>query len=152
MFNRRSLFLVLLLSILNGCVRPRRRRAHGYRRRRSIGLRPRHRRHANRRRRRRRRRIHRNVAWRSVRGRRVVVVPVGLVVGWELSMPDRVVVVQEVKTVPVDGGSQEYLVVVAPNGEREEIPIIREDTAENSKDLEGSELPVEDATEDTSEN
>ena len=82
----------------------------------------------------------------------MVVVPVGLVVGWELSMPDRVVVVQEVKTVPIDGDSQEYLVVVASDGYRAEIPIIREDTKENTKELEGSELPKAEANEDSTEN
>lgn len=144
MFNRRSLFLLLLVAITNGCVRPRRRRAHGYRRGRPIGPRRRRNRRIHRRRRQRRRRIHRRVAWRAVRGRQVVVVPVGVVVGWELSMTDRVVVVEEVKTVPIEGGSQEYLIVVAPDGTREEIPVIREDTEENSQALEGSELPVED--------
>ena len=35
--------------------------------------------------------------WRTMTGRRVAVVPVGVVIGWRLSMPERVVVVREVK-------------------------------------------------------
>ena len=79
-------------------------------------------------------------------GRRVAVVPVGVVVGWQLSMPERVVVVREVKTVYVEDKPQEYIVVVGDDGYREELPIIRENTAENSKELVGAELPSADTT------
>ena len=84
--------------------------------------------------------------WRTITGRRVAVVPVGVVVGWQLSMPDRVVVVHEVKTVYVEGVPQERIVVVGDDGYREEIPIVREDTADNKKELKGSELPSTDTT------
>ena len=62
-------------------------------------------------------------------------------------MPDRVVVVQEVKTVQVNGENQEYLVVSAPDGSLEEIPVLREDNADNGQELEGSELPADDELE-----
>lgn len=81
-----------------------------------------------------------------VTGRRVAVVPVGVVVGWQLSMPDRVVVVHEVKTVEVQGVPQEYVVVVGDDGYREEIPVIREDTAENREELVGAELDAGDTS------
>ena len=142
MFNRRSLLLVLLTMTASGCVRSRRRRRRNYRQRHALGPRRRQRRRMYRRRR--RRRIHRRMAWRSVGGRRIAVVPVGVVVGWELTMTDRVVVVEDVKIVQVNGQPQEYLVVAAADGSREEIPIIRENTAENSEELTGSELSVED--------
>ena len=79
-------------------------------------------------------------------GRRVAVVPVGVVVGWQLSMPDRVVVVHEVKTVYVNGAPQERIIVVDDQGYREELPIVREDTAENRVELEGATLPSTDTT------
>ena len=79
-------------------------------------------------------------------GRRVAVVPVGVVVGWQLTTPERVVVVREVKTVYVEGEPQEYLVVSGDDGYRGEIPIVREDTAENREELTGSELPETDTT------
>ena len=56
-------------------------------------------------------------------------------------MADRVVVVHEIRTVEIDGYPQEYMVVVGDDGYREEIPVVREDTPENSREFEGSELP-----------
>ena len=139
MLSKRTFVISTLSTLLSGCFRPR--RIHGPRRRRRRVAR-------NRfiRRRRVRRRIHRRLMWRTITGRRVAVVPVGVVVGWQLSMPDRVVVVHEVKTVYVEGVPQERIVVVGDDGYREEIPIIREDTADNKKELKGSELPSTDTT------
>jgi hypothetical protein len=59
-------------------------------------------------------------------------------------MPDRVVVVHEVKTVYVESIPQERIVVVGDDGYREEISVVREDPAENRKELKGSELPSTD--------
>jgi hypothetical protein len=59
-------------------------------------------------------------------------------------MSDRVVVVHEVKTVYVESIPQERIVVVGDDGYREEISVVREDTAENRKELKGSELPSTD--------
>ena len=149
MLSRRTFAISALSLLVSGCFRTRRR---GPRARRAPGRRraPVRRRRVARnryiRRRRVRRRIHRRLMWRTVTGRRVAVVPVGVVVGWQLSMPDRVVVVHEVKTVYVEGKPQERIVVVGDNGYREEIPVVREDTAENRKELEGSELPSTDTT------
>ena len=44
----------------------------------------------------RRRRVRRRVLWRTVRGRRVLVVPLALAVGWELLLDNEVVVVKQV--------------------------------------------------------
>ena len=84
--------------------------------------------------------------WRTISGRRLAIVPVGVVVGWQLSMPERVVVVHEVKTVYIENKPQEYIVVVGDDGYREELPIVREDTTENRTELIGSELPSTDTT------
>ena len=145
MLSRRVFVISAVSMLVSGCFRPRRRRALPGRR---APYKRRRRRARNRfiRRRRIRRRIHRRLMWRTVTGRRVAIVPVGVVVGWQLSMPNRVVVVHEVKTVYVDGAPQEHIVVVGDDGYREELPIVREDTAENKKDLPGSELPSTDTT------
>ena len=151
MLSRRIFLISAISTLLSGCFRrgrgPRARRAP-HRRRALVPNRRRRRVVRNRRLRRRRvrRRIHRRLLWRTVTGRRVAVVPVGVVVGWQLSMPDRVVVVKEVKTVYVEGAPQERLVVVGDDGYQEEISVIREDNAENRKELEGSELPSGDTT------
>src|SRR5689334_12543320 len=83
----------------------------------------------------RRRRIRRRVIWRTHAGRRALVVPVGVAVGWELMVDDRVVVVHEVKN--------DVIVVKDASGKTEEIAIVKEDTADNSAELEGSEYEVE---------
>lgn len=82
-----------------------------------------------------RRRIRRHAVWRTVGGRRFLVVPVGIAVGWELLKDDKVVVVKEVH--------KHRIVVEHTNGKTEEIEIVKEDTKENSKDLEGSKYEVE---------
>jgi hypothetical protein len=99
-----------------------------------------------------RRRVRRRVARRLIGGRPFWVVPVGLVVGWELVHENRVVVVREIRTVVVEGQKTEVAVVadldakvgagqVAPG---EEIAILREDTKENAAELEGSRLADDD--------
>lgn len=93
------------------------------------------RRRVKRRRRVRRRRVRRRVSWRVVRGRRRLVVPLGLAVGWELMFDDRVVVVREV--------TETRIVVEHAQGSTETLAIVREDTDENLAELEGSEYEVE---------
>jgi hypothetical protein len=113
---------------------------------------PARRRHRRRVRRRIRRRIRRRAVRRMVRGRPYWVVPVGLVVGWELMHEDRVVVVREIKVVEIEGQKTEVAVVVPADAKVEpgktpaveEIAILREDTKENAEDLEGSRLPDDD--------
>ncbi len=92
-----------------------------------------------------RRRVRRRVALRMVRGRRFWVVPVGLVVGWELMHEDRVVVVREIKMIEVEGVKTEVAVVVDPNAAAfEEIPIVREANQDNAVELEGTRLADDD--------
>jgi len=92
-----------------------------------------------------RRRVRRRVALRMVRGRRFWVVPVGLLVGWELMHEDRVVVVREIKMIEVEGVKTEVAVVVDPNAAAfEEIPILREDNQDNAVELEGTRLADDD--------
>jgi hypothetical protein len=93
-----------------------------------------------RRRRRIRRRHRRRVVRRIVHGRHVWVVPVGLAVGWELVHEDRVVIVKETKFIEKEGATVEVVVVEDKDGKAEEIEIVREDTADNRKELEGSEV------------
>lgn len=84
-----------------------------------------------------------------VRGRSHWVVPVGLAVGWELMHESRVVVVREVKVVEIDGLKAEVAVVADADGKApatREIAIIREDTRDNSVELEGTRLPDDDKT------
>jgi hypothetical protein len=108
-------------------------------------LRRRKRRHRRRVRRRIRRRHRRRVAYRMSHGRRVLICPIAVAVGWELAMDDRVVVVKEVRVVEKDGAKQETVLVTpvdaAPDAKPEEIAIVREDTKENGEELEGSVLP-----------
>lgn len=70
-----------------------------------------------------------------VRGRRRLIVPLGLAVGWELMVDNRVVVVREVH--------EHHVVVSYQDGSTEAVDIAREDTDENSQDLTGSEYEVE---------
>ena len=110
---------------------------------------PARRRHRRRVRRRIRRRVRRRVAVRMVRGRSHWVVPVGLVVGWELMHENRVVVVREVKVVELDGLKTEIAVVADTDGKTaapQEIAIVRENTKDNGVELEGSRLPDDDKT------
>jgi hypothetical protein len=94
-----------------------------------------------------RRRIRRRVTFRTVAGRRVWVAPVALAVGWELALENnRVVVVREIRSVERSGTRVEVAVVQGANGKTEELEIVREDTAENKQDLQGSVLPDDDKT------
>ncbi len=94
-----------------------------------------------------RRRIRRHVAFRVVAGRRIWVAPVALAIGWELALNDnRVVVVKETKFVERSGVRVEVAVVQGTDGKTEELEIVRENTAENAKDLQGSTLPDDDKT------
>ena len=83
-----------------------------------------------------RRRVRRRALWRSVHGRRLLVVPVGVAVGWEFAVDNRIVVVREVH--PND------IVVVDADGKIETIAVVKEDTTENSEELEGSEYEEDD--------
>ena len=93
-----------------------------------------------------RRRIRRVAVRRTVLGRPVWVVPIGLAVGWELALENRVVVVKEIKAVEKSGSKVQVAVVQDGSGKLEEFEILREDTAENRKDLAGSVLPDDDKT------
>ena len=94
-----------------------------------------------------RRRIRRRVVFRTVAGRRVWVAPVALAVGWELVLNDnRVVVVRETRFVERSGTRIEVAVVQGADGKTEELEIVRQNTAENSKDLQGSSLADDDKT------
>jgi hypothetical protein len=104
------------------------------------------RRHRRRVRRRIRRRIRRRVGLRVWLGRPFWVVPVGVAVGWELVHKDRVVVVQSTKVVVRDDKKIDVLVVRDHDGKTEEVEVLREDTAENKAELEGSQLPDGDQT------
>ena len=73
-------------------------------------------------------------------------IPVATAVGWELMLDDRVVVVQETKTVAREGTTIEVVVVLDSSGKTEEIEVHREADEENSKELEGTELAADDAT------
>lgn len=88
----------------------------------------------------RRRRVRRRVVWRTVRGRRVLVVPTALAIGWELVVDDRVVVVTEVH--------EHRVVVEHADGSKESIDVVKEDSGENAEDLEGSEYEVEEDAEE----
>ena len=81
-----------------------------------------------------RRRIRRRVAWRVIGGRRALVVPVAVAVGWELTVDARVVIVRELRP--------DVIVVVDERGAREELPYVREDDDVNGIDERGSELPA----------
>ena len=94
--------------------------------------------HRRRVRRRIRRRFRRRVAIRMWRGHPLWVVPVGLAVGWELVHENRVVVVKETKFIEVDGAKTEVAIVEGSDGKTEQVMVAREDTPENSKNLEGS--------------
>ena len=93
-----------------------------------------------------RRRIRRRAIRRAVNGRPVWVVPVGLAVGWELALANRIVVVKEIKVVERDGARVQVAVVQDSSGKSEDVEILREDTDENRKELEGSVLSDDDKT------
>lgn len=81
-----------------------------------------------------RRRVRRPVAWRVVGGRRRLIVPLAVAVGWELVVDNKVVVVKEVH--------REKVVVVDSSGNQTEVDIQKEDTPENMLELEGSEYEI----------
>lgn len=89
-----------------------------------------------------RRRHRRRVRRRVIAGRSVLVVPIGLAVGWELMIDDRVYVVTSINK--VEGGETAEL--QASDGSVKSEPIHREDTDENAVEHEGSELPEGDTT------
>lgn len=93
------------------------------------------RRRVRRRVRRRLRRIRRRTIFRVVTGRRLLVVPIGVAVGWELMIDNRVALVQSV--------SPTVVVVQYEGGERAELPAMQENTPENTQDLPGSEYDAE---------
>jgi hypothetical protein len=93
-----------------------------------------------------RRRIRRRVVIRMVLGRPLWVVPVGMVVGWELVNADRVVVVKETRIVERDGAKVEVAVVQDGDGKTDEVEVVREDNADNRRQLKGSVLPDDDKT------
>jgi high-affinity K+ transport system ATPase subunit B len=127
--NRRGFFTVLTAA-LSGALLSAQAEAQ-------LGVRRRARRRV---RRRIRRRIRRRAFTRVVLGRPFWVVPFGMVVGWELLHDNRVVVVKETKIIERDGQKVEVAVVQDDKGKTEEVDILREDNADNAKDLEGSRL------------
>ena len=81
------------------------------------------------------RRVRRRTRWRVVRGRRRLVVPLGIAIGWELAYDDHVVLVKEVH--------EHHIVVEHPDGTTENVDVHQEDTEENSEELEGSVIEEE---------
>ncbi len=59
--------------------------------------------------------------------------------GWELMIASRVAVVHAIKSPTV-------IVVRYEDGATEEVPYVKEDTAENKANIKGSELPESDST------
>lgn len=65
-------------------------------------------------------RIRSRAWWRTIRGRRVLVVPTTLAVGWELLVDDQVIVVKEI---------QEHKIFVEyTDGSQESLEVVKEDT------------------------
>ena len=75
-----------------------------------------------------------------VNGRRRLIVPLGVAVGWELTYDDKVVIVKEVH--------EQHIIVENPDGSTEKVDVLKEDTEENSKELEGSEIEQEEGSEE----
>lgn len=95
-----------------------------------------HRRRVRRRVRRRMRRMRRRVRWSMRAGRRALIVPVGLAIGWELMVENRLALVQS-----VNGG--QVVVQYVDGGSVETVPVVMENTADNSEVLPGSEYEAE---------
>jgi hypothetical protein len=87
-----------------------------------------------------RRRIRRRVLWRAFGPRRLLVVPLAIAVGWELMVDDRVVVVHEVHV--------DHIIVKDADGKTEKVETVKEDNADNAKELEGSQYEVEEEVEE----
>lgn len=83
---------------------------------------------------------------RTIGGRKLWVVPVGMALGWELMLDDRVVVVKETKVIEKEAAKIEVVVVVHTDGTTEEVEVHREDDEENAVEQEGTELGAEDTT------
>jgi bifunctional DNA-binding transcriptional regulator/antitoxin component of YhaV-PrlF toxin-antitoxin module len=62
-------------------------------------------------------------------------VPAAVAVGWELAIGPRIVIVEEVH--------HDHIIVKDDSGKSEKIEVVKEDTEENTKDLEGSEVEEE---------
>ncbi|MCG6871365.1 MAG: hypothetical protein LJE84_03660 [Gammaproteobacteria bacterium] len=77
-------------------------------------------------------RIRRRPAWRVIRGRRLLVVPLAVASGWELEIDDQVLLVDDVY--------DDYIVVHGPDGGSRKIPVVKEDTKQNLEEFEGSEV------------
>ena len=73
-------------------------------------------------------------------------VPVATAVGWELMLDDRVVVVVEDRGAKTDEPDVHVLVVQDSGGKKETVEVVREDTEDNARELEGSALPAGDTT------
>lgn len=80
------------------------------------------------------RRIRRTVAWGTLRGRRLLIVPKALNQEWELLIDGELVVVQYVHA--------SRIVVVNKEGATRTIDVLKKDTDENTKELEGSKYDV----------
>lgn len=93
-----------------------------------------------------RRRVRRHAFIRMRFGRPFWVVPLGVAAGWELRHANRIVIVKEIRVVEKDGTKSEVAIVEDASGKTEQVEILREDTAENRADLEGSVLEEGDAT------
>ena len=93
-----------------------------------------------------RRRIRRPVVIRTHSGRPIWVVPLELAAGWELSNSNRVVVVRETHFVEKAGVQSEVAIVQDSSDKIEQVAIAREDTPENSRNLQGSVLDDGDTT------
>jgi hypothetical protein len=93
-----------------------------------------------------RRRFRRFAFTRVVFGRPFWVVPVGMMVGWELMHRNRVVVVKETRIVEKDGQKTEVAVIQDSTGKAEQVEILREDNVENADELEGSVVPDDDTS------
>lgn len=87
-----------------------------------------------------RRRIRRHVVWHVIGGRRVLVVPVALAVGWELFVDNKPVVVKEVH--------RHKVIVEHTDGKTETVEIVKRDTPENTKNHDGSRYETEEEVEE----
>ena len=93
-----------------------------------------------------RRRVRRRAVRRVVQGRPVWVVPIGIAVGWELAYENRIVVVTDITIAERDGMQVQVASVQDSLGKTEHVEILREDTDDNRKGLEGTVLPGTDTT------
>ncbi len=85
-----------------------------------------------------RRRIRRPVTYRTFAGKRRLVVPVAVAVGWELALDDQVVRVVAIE--------DDVMTVRFADGQVTDHAIHREDTVDNSLVLQGTELDADDTS------